>query len=137
MVVCGRVLRLAVHRTPWLHIPRELSCGRRWLCAPPTPGASVRAAATSAAPAAGAPAAIATPTAAAASANASNAPPPPGKLRAFFNEYGRPGFAIYIGVYLTTLSTLFGLVEYDILSAGDAIGFLKSCGAERVLPEGA
>ena len=75
-------------------------------------------------------------TAAATSASPSTSPPEPGKFRKFLNQYGRPGLVIYIGVYLSTLGGLYTAVENDLFSAGDAIGFLKRCGAERVLPEG-
>jgi hypothetical protein len=80
----------------------------------------------------GKPAAEPQPSAQQASAAAgSSAEPAPGGIRAFFKKYGKTGFAIYISVYLTTLGSLFAVIDNGILAADDAVKFLKKIGVDR------
>jgi len=64
--------------------------------------------------------------------NASDGAKKPGKLRQLVREYGALGVAVYIGVYLTTLGSLFAAVETNILPAGDALNMLRRIGADRL-----
>ena len=56
-----------------------------------------------------------------------------GRLRQFLHEYGRTGLAIYIGVYLSTLSSLFLVVDKGLLSPEDAVAGLKYIGVDRII----
>ena len=76
------------------------------------------------------------PSAARGSPGAAPEPPQKGKVRQYFDEYGRPGIVVYIGVYLTTLASLYGAVDSGLLPGGDAVSLLRRIGADRVLPEG-
>ena len=41
-----------------------------------------------------------------------------GKVREFFRKYGAVGISLYLGVYLSTLSALYGAIESDLVKAG-------------------
>lgn len=72
----------------------------------------------------------------ASSSSSASPPPAQSKLREYFSKYGKPGIALYIGVYLTTLGSLWGAVDSGLLPAGDAISLIRRVGADRLLPEG-
>ncbi|GBG29862.1 Hypothetical Protein FCC1311_060822 [Hondaea fermentalgiana] len=53
---------------------------------------------------------------------------PVSRIKALIRDFGPVAIGVYGGIYVGTLGLLYGLVEADIVGAGDAISVLKSTG---------
>lgn len=53
---------------------------------------------------------------------------PVSKIKQLMRDYGPVAIGTYGGIYVGTLGLLYGLVELDVVGAGDAISMLKSTG---------
>lgn len=49
-------------------------------------------------------------------------------------KYGSVGAGTYFCVYITTLSSIYGLVASNIIASGDVISMIASLGLEAYLP---